>query len=541
MPTIRPYQQQVSPEVGLPGRNAQASDLGHTGFSQLGNAVQSATQDAAQATAIIERNRGRQQATDADLNATLASVTLTEKLQAREKNWKPGDLPLIGDAAAEIQQTLDGLKYNEDGSEKYDTEDGRTTLAQRTSHLAAQYLLEAGRAQSRLDGVAAEESFKTWTSAKGNFLAQGVNYLHIESSLKELEQTLHTGIYTGISEGARAGLFRMGKGFLAENAMEGMIRDNPKGAITALQGGFMADALGEGKTSSLLEKARVMDHLMTQHAKTAQDEFKEAQKNAALSQYSQAVQVHLEHRADPTKPGITPAYLNSLTNLMSHLPQDALQLQGLVDRDMKEAKEGATKGNPLVYRQLFGKLRAGELGTIKEIDKARVDGDLTAEWHGELVSEYNKSLTPEGRDLIKASEEFFKRAEMAIVPKDLPAMLADPEAGFRMLQYQHDVRTAMEQDRKDGKDPMRRITPGNPEYMGTHEHVQQYVTPFMQRIHEGAKRLQAKPNSPKTPEAALDALGKEVQAGAPAAAPSSEPPRRKPGESQDAFLKRVNP
>ena len=482
MPTIRPYQQQVSPEVGLPGRNAQASDLGHTGYTQLGAAVQSAAQDAAQATAIIERNRGMREATDADLNTTLASVTATEDLQAREKAWKPGDPPLINEAAESMRTILNGLKYNEDGSEKYETEHGRSIFAQRVAHLTAQYLQEAGRAQSRLDGVAAEESFKTWTSAKGNFLAQGVNYLHLESSLQELDRTVHTGIYAGLPQATQAGLFRVGKSQLAENAMEGMIRDNPKGAITALQGGFMADALGEGKTSSLLEKARVMDSLMTQHAKTAQDEFKNAQKDAARSQLSQATQQYLLHRADPTKPGITPTYLNSLSNLMEFDSQAALSLQGLVDRDMKEAKEGATKGDDTVHRHFLGLIVDQKLPSLDPVNKARVAGRLSREMHDDLVKKYEEARTPKGLTLVKTQKDFFDAMEPIIAPKNGLGAFVDNTTAATMFQFKHDVQQAIDRAKDEKRDPYAVITPGNPEYMGTPERLKPYTKTMMQHI-----------------------------------------------------------
>lgn len=511
MPTIRPYQQQVSPEIGLPGRNAQASDLGHTGVAQLGGSVQSATQDAAQATAIIQRNRAQQEATDADLNTTLASVKLTEELQANEKAWKPGDPPLVTAAADSMQQTLDGIKYNEDGTEKYETEHGRSIFAQRAAHLTAQYLQEASRAQSRLDGVAAVAQFNTLTSAKANFLATGVNYLHLESSLKEYEQSLHTGIYADLPNEKRAELFRMGKSVLAENAMEGMIRDNPKGAMTALQSGFMADTLDDGKVSSLLEKARVMDSLMTQHAKTAQDEFKHAIENAALSQYSQATQQYLSHRADPTKPGITPTYLKSLSNMMSQHPEHALSLQGLVDRDMKEAREGATKGDPWVYRKLFDQISKNKMPSLDPVNKARSAGQLSAEQHNELIGEFNDARTPEGLTLTQKKKHMFDAVAPLIAPKNAMGALVDNSMGMRVYEFEHDAQQALARAKKEGKDPYALLDPKSPDYLGTPERIKPYTKTFMEQI-----------------DAALEqrGLGATVPAPTPGAAPAPAKPRK---------------
>lgn len=520
MPTIRPYQQQVSPEIGLTGRNAQASDLGHTGFTQLGNSVQSATQDAAQATAIIERNRARQEATDADLNATLASVTLTEKLQAREKAWKPGDLPLIGEAAAEIQRTLDGMKYREDGSEKYETELGRTTFAQRSAHLAAQYLQEASRAQSRLDGVAAVAQFNTLTSAKANFLATGVNYLHLESSLKEYEQSLHTGIYENLPNEKRAELFRMGKSVLAENAMEGMIRDNPKGAMTALQSGFMADTLDDGKVGALLDKARVAEHGLKSAASHAEADRRYQEELAERSSLSTLVSQYAAHKLDPKQPNLTVDAINK-SFLMDKDPAKALELIKMLDQDVKE-RQTPIKGDPAVYLQLYRDIAAGRMKDLSPINRARGNAQVTAEQHEELRKEWEGATTPEGKNLLKEADEFFKRAEPAIMPKDLTGVLADPESGFRMMKYQHDVRTEMDKDRKAGKDPFKRLDPDAPEYMGKPEIVKRYISPFLERIQAASKRLSEQPGLPKTPEGAVP-----------------DPMKRQPGESSDAYLKRI--
>lgn len=511
MPTIRPYQQQVSPEIGMTGRNAQASDLGHTGFTQVGNAVQSATQDAAQATAIIQRNRAQQEATDADLNATLASVTLTEKLQAREKAWKPGDLPLIGEAAAEMQQTLDGMKYREDGTEKYETSHGRTVFEQRAAHLTAQYLNEASRAQARLDGVAAVAQFNTLTAAKANFLATGVNYLHLESSLQEYEQSLHTGIYENLPNEKRAELFRMGKSVLAENAMEGMIRDNPKGAMAALQGGFMAGTLDDGKVSSLLEKARVMDHLYTQAAKSSGEEFIKAQEAAALSQYSQATQMYLEHRADPTKPQVTPTDLNGFTNMMARHPEHAIAIQNLIDRDMKEAREGATKGDPWVYRKLFDKISKNQMPSLDPVNKARSAGQLSAEQHNELIGEFNDARTPEGLTLTQKKKQMFDAVAPLIAPKNAMGALVDNSMGMRVYEFEHDAQQAIARAKKEGKDPYALLDPKSPDYLGTPERIKPYTKTFMEQI-----------------DAALEqrGLGATAPAPAPGAAPAPAKPRK---------------
>jgi hypothetical protein len=119
-----------------------------------------------------------------------------------------------------------------------------------------------------------------------------------------------------------------------------------------------------------------------------------------------------------------------------------------------------------------------------------------------LIKEWNTARTPDGRNLQVTVKDALDSVQPYIMPKDLTGVLSDPTSGMRMAQLQTDVLNQIAKDRKEGKNPYLRVTPGNPDFMLTEEKLKQgkYITSFLERIRGSQQRLTEKPGLPKTPE-----------------------------------------
>ena len=510
MPKIKPYQPQIPADGQIGGRNASGSDFGGAGLYNIGQAVQSATHDLANAAAIIQRNKAQQEATDADLKVTLLGMDLDKELQTRKQNHRPGEPDFTESALEDFKNRLEQVQYNEQGESVFSTDMGQRTFATKAAHLAKQYAGAVGRVQAELRGVDAVNTFNTLTAAHSGYLATGQNYLHVEQNLREYEQSVRTGIFQDMPADQREELLRKGRSAVAEGALDGLIRDNPRGAVAALQGGFLNEVFVADKVSALLDKAQVAVRIQEAEDRHKGEEYIKAFDNASRSNEATIVTTYLGNRADPNYNPFTVqkqilGLLKDQPDLMGRHPEKVIAMIGVLDADIREAKVGATQGNADLDRQLFAKIAAGKLPDLTEINQARAQPNhpISPAQHEELVKEWELGRTPEGRSLQKDMESALKLAEPLIMPKDLTGVLADPESGLRMIKLTHDVRVQIDKDRRDKKDPFLRFNPDAPEYMFTPELLKKYQTPFLERIRAASARLAEQPGLPKDSEGGI--------------------------------------
>lgn len=503
MPVIKPYVQRIAPE-GTLGGQAQASDFGGPGLFQVGQAVQKATADAASAIAIIAHNKSRSEATDADLKITLLGMDLEADLAKRRQAHKLGDKDFTDEALGSLKSSLEKLQYNEQGEESFTTSYGQRVFASKSAHLAKTYSAAIGRVQADIQGADAVETFNQLTAAHSNRVSLGQNYLSIVPTLQEYEQSIRTGVFENMPANKREELLRQGKGAIANSAVDGLIRDNPRGALSALQGGFLSDVLTKDQTSTLLDKAQTGVHMVEAEDRRKNEALEHATKLASESSMAEVGNQYLTYRADQNyNPYDTQRDIFSLMKGKTNLTgAQVFSVIGVLDSDIKEVKTGSTQGNVDLDRRLFAKIAAGKMPDITEINQARAQPNhpISATQHEELIKEWNTARTPEGRSLQIDMDAALKSVEPMVMPKDLTGVLADPESGLRMAKLTHDVRVQIDKDRREGKNPQNRLNPDSPDYMFTKERLKQYVTPFLERIRKSAERLAEQPGLPKTSE-----------------------------------------
>ena len=530
MPTIRPYQPQVQPQGALGGRQASGSDFGGDGIVNLGQSMVAAGMDFARADAVLEQAKARREATDADIQLTELHTEAMQEIHRLQQTWQPGEPLLSEQMSGYLRNRLDTLSGGEDTS-RYETAAGQATFRTRAAKVTASIMEGLISVDASLQGKAAQMELDKTLDSTANLLQNNPNmFLFKRTQVQEMIDNPN-GLFARLDPAARAKVQQGVDAQLAVSAVQGFIRQRPNLALEVLTDpelrhsehyGWISKYIPSEKLAPLIEHTRVAAHVQEQAAKNAEADYAKAIENAALSQQAFLVQQYLLSRADPKAPKVTPLDMIKADVLMSRHPEKLLALQGVLDQDAREAREGASKGDPGVARALFAQIAEGRMPDIAPINAARARGALTPEQHKELIGEFNDARTPDGRSLAQDAKLFFDRMEPAIMPKNLTGVLADPESGARMLKYEQDVRAQMARDRKEGKDPYLRLNANAPEYMGTPEVLSRYQVPFMDAIKNAARRMTEQPGLPKTPEGGVP-----------------DDKKRRPGETAEDYLRRI--
>lgn len=441
---------------------------------------------------LFRSNDARSEATDADLKITLLGMDLETDLMKRRQAHRLGDKDFTDEALGSLKTSLEKLQYNEQGEESFTTSYGQRTFATKAAHLAKTYSAALGRVQADIQGADAVETFNQLTAAHSNRVSLGQNYLSIVPTLQEYEQSIRTGVFENMPANKREELLRQGKGVIANSAVDGLIRDNPRGALSALQGGFLSDVLTKDQTSTLLDKAQTGVHMQEVREQQASARLEHATELASQSQYNT---VGMAYLTDISSPNYNPYdTMDKILALMSQPEMNNLTAKqiipmiGTLQADIRELKSGAKEGNFGLSRKLFSKIVSGEITDITEINTARsgvrpnpndpakvINFDpISASQHEELIKEFNDYRTPDGRSLQKEKAEFEKLIGPQILHPGPFGIYEDATTGAQMQRYINDLNVRIAQYRKAGKNPYDLFDPAKPDYFGAPAIVDKY-------------------------------------------------------------------
>ena len=96
MAQIRPYIAQVSPEVGIPSRNASPSDISGPGVERLGQSIVQAGMHAAQTQGILQEHENRRATTDMYVQLAELGAKHTQRMPDFKANADPANQDLWG-------------------------------------------------------------------------------------------------------------------------------------------------------------------------------------------------------------------------------------------------------------------------------------------------------------------------------------------------------------------------------------------------------------------------------------------------------------
>lgn len=173
-------------------------------------------------------------------------------------------------------------------------------------------------------------------------------------------------------------------------------------------------------------------------------------------------------------------------------------------------------------------LPAGDPNRVTDEDtihKAYGDGLINGGDYSRALKEFRENRTPDGETFAQSKRFFMDN----VVKPQLVKGAFDPATGSSdMARYKKNMDDMIDAYRKEGKNPRELFNPKSPDYLGNPDIINGFKTPLTQQVEEFTKRM--------TPQDVI----KEPQTTQPQSAPPPANERaRKPGETPDAYLKRM--
>ena len=491
MARILPYESQVGAQGDMPGRQAQASDFGGAGLTNLGQATESLGQNVGQVQRFMLAQKSRQEVTDASVQLTKEGAELTESFDSQARAWKPGDVPLSESFTAKVKARLDQLRGPIGDQDRFTTQAGVATFETHAAQLSQHFVSLARQADAKLAGEAAVTQQRELVDTVGNFLRQHPAYFQLRQ--EEIARTLTdpNGIYGRIPVVEQQRLVRSASEQLAVDAVQGLIRKTPNHALEILrdpmlkqdeQYGWIAQYVPGEKMNHLLNMAesevRAVEIEARQHAADQKRQLEEMQHQTDQQRTAQYF-LHQENPGNPNFPALTATDI-------AHDMQDG-KMSGPVGRAIlgmmeADANRGprATRTNPAVEMSLFKRIHLPDGDPRKIVDttpiyNAYTDGQLSDSSRNDLRRELVESRSPDGSKFNQEKADFLRAIEPQITKPGPFGMLSDPTTPEKFLEFKRDLDTQIAQYRKDGKDPRTLFMPKDPQYFWAPENRIKYT------------------------------------------------------------------
>jgi hypothetical protein len=493
MPAIRPYTSQVGADAPVGGREAQASDFGGTGLTQLGTGVQSLGHSIGQAQRIFSQNKMRQEATDADTATMKANAELTVKLQNRARDWKPGDPDFTEAFHAEVKKTFEDLSVGEDGESKFETAQGQRHFDNRAAHYASQFVVEGAKVSAHLSGLQAVADHAAMVDTNANMLQQQPAFF--DSTRQETENTINNpdGIYGRIAAVDRQKLIRQSDEALATATVQGMIEQQPTAALAQLQKGWMNTYIPKEKYPVLVDRAQTAVRAIGIEARQAAAEARQQAQDLSRTMDTTLVTQRAAHDADPKQPDVTPkVILHAMTAGLN--PEVGRTWLNMLDMESRQGAK-AIHTDPGTEHDLFRRIHAKPDAPDKIIDTAPIydaylRGRLSPETRRDLVKELTDARDPEGAKLGDAKAIFFDSRKSSITQSNQLLGKMDQQGDTKFGDFKYMVNQKIQEYQKEKKDPHDLFNPSKPDFLGKPEILQQYQTSLTQSMGSISQKLQ---------------------------------------------------
>lgn len=523
MPRIPDYHGGVSAQSDIPQRGAQPSDLGGTGFSELGQGLQQAGSRVAEAQRFYNQRKAAHEVTRTDIAMLRAQTDLSLELQDMAKNWKPEDGELVPAMQEKVRERMESLAFDGDTA-VHDTVVGRQHYEKKAAELSSHFLLAATKAQSEVMGRQVVIEHNQAVDQAANTLQQNPDAFDVyQQQFSEMVDNPN-GRYAAIPAQQREEIKRSAMQALAKSTVQGKIRQAPRVALNDLNAGWMGEHLKDTDTPVLINQAQTAVHALEIDEDRAYRE-QERQRVATARAISNKLLTKLAaHDADPTNPPLTAQDL-----IDSGLGQyDDNGFQSLISVLHTWSKEGAqqVKTDPTTFRDLFNRIHAAPDDPRRLKDEMAIQnafgkqGKLSFADMTHLRKEFQESRTPEGARLSDTKRIFFDGIKTQITKSNLLLGKLDPDGDFQLMQYQLMVNRKIEAYRKEGKDPHDLFDPESKDFVGAPKVISRYQKTMQQSIKDFSQKMRAEKN--KLPE-----IPKEHM--------------RRDGESYADWKKRVNP
>lgn len=479
MARIRPYESQISSQGDLPARNAQESDLGGPGLSNLGQGVQQSGASLGQAQRFLQEQQARQEVTDASVALTQLGTDLVQEHDHAARNWKPGDPPLSDTFGGIVKARLDQLQGGDGESSRFETQAGEQTFKTHAAQLVSHFTSLTLRTDAHLAGEAAKEQHRELVDGMGNFLQTHPAYFSLRRD--ELASVINdpNGVYGRLSAAQRNDLVRVGSEQLAINAVQGFIRKTPNVALEKLtdpmlkqdeQYGWIAQYIPNEKMQPLIQRAELEVRALDVEQARATADLNRQRIEAARTAESGLVEKLALHMADPKQPMLSARDVLD-SNLMALDPEKGKSMLTLIHAWAKEDPHKPIHTNPVVEHNLFKRIHLPDGDPKKIVDtdeiyRAYERGSLSFTDMDKLRKEVVEARSPDGSIFGREKADFLKGMEPRITKPGPFGVYTDPTTPEQFANFKKDLEQTITEYRKAGKNPRVLFDRNSPDYFG---------------------------------------------------------------------------
>lgn len=482
MPRIQGYERQYGVESGAPNRQAQASDFGGTGATELGHGIQSAGQDAAFAQRQLQAASTQRTLTDVHSALSMFRTEFFKQAEEVERTADPsdtkvGDRWLLGESGegdpGSVKHILDSYREHiEDPVAQQAFDRGAADIVE---HFSGRFVTF----QAKLAGEHAKQSYSLLVDN-----AQNDAERHPEATdfiLRNLRTAIESpdGPYGRLPTEQRRQLLENAERSTQEFMVRGEIRKNPLSSLEDLRNGKWDEFLNAEKKVALVNAAESEIHVQQVEARRLAAEAK----NQLIEVQHQTDQTlmakYAAHQANPANKQFPALTAMEISNELK-----AGRLDGSVGRAMlnmldSDAREKTLKSDNATYWDLFQRVHLPwgdkrKITSTADIYDAAAKRKLTPENVKNLVKEFHDSRSEDGSIFGREKAEFLKRIEPQITKPGPFGVYADPTTPEQFYRFQQDVETALNQYGKIGKDPRELLDPTNKNYLGRREFLDRY-------------------------------------------------------------------
>lgn len=443
------------------------------------------------------------------------------------KNANPND-PSVRQKFIEetVEPTLEKMR------EGFGTQQGRNWADAHINQLREHFFAKTSADMSTMAGIAARTNITTLTNQLSNAAISDPSSLKtslglVESSINAMVDSSPNLKPTEAAD-MKARLLQESQATIVKAAALGAIGLNPEAGLKKFSSPEYSKYISGAELRQLEQQAKAV-----QRAERADLTYQKQLQNEAkrdASDQREGAYLQKLHSGDPQQQAQVSA--KAIANDPTLTREARERMIGIVERETKP--EAAAKVSNQTAMDLVSRIRApaGDPNRIDSLDQvysAYEKGQLNKADLKFVREEFANIRTPDGQALGQQQDDFIKSVKPMIDQSNPMMGKLDPSGAQQLYRFTYDLRRKVDEYRKAGKDPRDLFDPSKPDYLGSPAALQPYQKTMQQSMQDTVKRLSASKNL----------TSEDSQITGITVEPAKPVPQRQPGESADAYLKRL--
>jgi hypothetical protein len=478
MARIRPYESQVSPNGGIPSRDARPSDVAPN-YAPLGQAIESGGYAAGHAQALLQDQASRAAVTDVHVMLQGMQSEYTRRLAKLETEADPKDNNIneqffYGKGDTNEPEEGSFKWYADSYKEQIQDPAARQAFDLGMARLSTQFSDQIVNVQARMAGVyAKQQATKMIDAAQVTVQTDPSLYSAVVAQTTDAINDPRSD-FGRLSAEQREPIKRMVTEQISKSAIQGLINLAPEQALRQLTNNTHGMALRGEDLEPLIRSAETSIRAKEVEARRVEAEAARQKTELHHATDQNLMAKYALHEANPGNPKFPPL---KATDIGKALNED--RLDGGVGRAMlnmieERARRGpaAVHTNPNTERNLFKGIHNNTIIDTKPIYDAytgvgyRGVPQLDDPAMERLRKELTDSRSPEGSLFGKEKAAFLKGIEPQITKPGPFGIYADPTTPEKFATFQRELDATIDRYQRDGKDPRTLFDENSKDYFG---------------------------------------------------------------------------